>query len=721
MSETAAQTVTYTAPEAGVGESRWLRVEQLEPEDESITVAEAAGIIDSLYQIDPCEEGIGGGGEEADEEPPEEERFDDEMASMMRRSGLCDEPEYWTAVVDVLRSHQTPAYVLRSETATVETTTRMRVSRRQTLDVNGATIELDHPYAGNLSGIPAGVKWVVRGSTVNLDRSVNARLRLRYDSEWDRVSLRVPTGAAGGAGNSPYAVAGASGGPPGLVGPWETSGGHTVRPELPEAAVTVFWLDLAAGCDLHPPPQDDSLGADELRELCDPPGSSGGGGGISHDEPTDCWRSVHRYDRCNCSRKRTNEYSSEESAPCDGGASGSHVGARSEFGSYVHCEGEEDEINDPEYYEEHCCHPPPGPLPRCRRSYAVYSGGAAIESGGEYWKKIYGPDVVMVAVMPEDGRCGDLITTWNVSSEDCCDDVEDLRPREDNPEYIRAPGMVVMCVDGGKYPYSWTVSAGYQLDNESNHKREGGGCEKIFATEEACNDCTIRVSDGCSTTTLHLSRENPAEEMEMHPDQTTISPGAGVSLFVSNAQGEVQWTPGKLKMTTPQGLHHASFVSDEDFCGSTTVTAVDACGNIAHATVLSTRGRWVEQFDFDPCSAPWGGAAPAVNGYVDNYHGWRAQVIIEAGTTTFRHPGGSCEAAWDSTTPSAGNVCGYTGTELVTRPDGTTAMSVNCDDPRSNVCIGRMCWTVRDKVPGANYMWQAYSHWIYRLFKWECD
>ena len=64
-------------------ESRWLRLEQVQPESEMASMDEAAKLIDSVFNIDPCatgDMGTGGGAVPTDElgEPtdmPSEEEF----------------------------------------------------------------------------------------------------------------------------------------------------------------------------------------------------------------------------------------------------------------------------------------------------------------------------------------------------------------------------------------------------------------------------------------------------------------------------------------------------------------------------------------------------------------------------------------------------------------------------------------------------------------------
>lgn len=732
MSERQTIVLNYTPLESGNAESRWIRVEQETPEDESLSVAEAAALIDSIYEIEACDDGMGGGGEGDDgTDAPDEDKVDAALAAMLASAGMCDEAKFWTATVRVYRSHRQPGYVLRSETATVETTEPVRESRRQEVEVSGAVIELDMPYDGGLQGIPAGVKWEVRGSTVNLDRPVNGRLVLRYTTYYERVTLRVPTGgvdAEGGQGAGiETAIGGGSGG--------EVAGGEkTARPELPAAAVVAFWGDLAVSCDLTPPEQDDASGID-IGQICGKGGGSGGG-----DDPGECWKTIAHYRRCNCSYKKVDEWEEQVAAPCDGAISGAGVGYEERFDGFTNCEGEEDELKNPDYFRRRCCKNPPAAylLPLCKKSHAVYSGGHEIENGPEHWKNLYGSDVAMIAVMPDGGTCGEVVTEWNVPSRNCCEDADPLVPSEDNPNSVQVPGGVRLCVDGGyidpvtgRRDWAWRASAGYVFDNGMSWKNDGGRCELVQATEDACDNASIQVDDGCSRTHMALRRENPAEEMILAPNDATVAPGEQLLIHAYNARGKVHWDGGSFRLASPQGGHQALFDVPEGFCGSNEIMATDACGAVAAMTALSTFGHWEEIFGFDPCSPPWSGT-PRIRQRTGNAtaHGlkmlddaheqeWRAEFGQVVGAAWFdKDSGNHCAETVAAAIESS--PCGYSGRELYYDLNGDPIFVCNESSSASGVekCYG-LCRETYSWA-GTRAQWQAMSQFIERLWRWEC-
>lgn len=617
----------------------------------------------------------------------------------------------------------------------------MRASRREVVDVSGAVIELAMPYAGGLSGIPAGVRWEVRGSTINLDRPVNARLILRYETWWERVFLTVPT-VFEGKMEDPIRRAAAEYAPGDLYGVAAAgypSARKNERPELPEAGIVAFWGRLAASCELmRPNAQDESIHSGEIDLACNPQGS-----GSSDWQGEPCYRNVHHYVLCNCSLRRIDTHTSQEEIDCP---QTPWIPAgfwdRDEFDDYVKCDGEEDEVHEREYYEKHCCKGPPGLLPRCRRLFETFAGGAEIENGPDHWKNIYGADVAMVAVMPAEGRCGTKTVMWHVPNKNCCDEVPPLVPHPENPTSIHVASMTISSIRlrvlGGDFDHKkrWTVSGGYYFsDGDGNRTQiieDGGNEQVIYADPDlACDNGAVNVEDGCSRISMKFVRENPAEAMTLLPDHAVVGPGGYVTFQASGNQGHVQWAAQQLRLVSPQGGKIAMFEVPEHFCGVDRVIATDACLRIAQAVVVSTVGRWVEVFDFDPCAAPWGGAAPSDNEtYVDNYMGWRARLAsITSGSVAFypvEDHGGSCDEAWKRRPRGyydpPEDPCGYTGEELVVQANGEPYVIPgygNCFEPGSTrTCIGHFCWNNWDGRN--NNQWAAKVQWITQLWRWEC-
>lgn len=580
MSETASNIVTYTPLESGDNESRWIRLEQVRATLPGPPVGDVAELVDRLYDIEPCEDGMGGGGEEAGE-GPDAEQVEEELSILLERNGQCRQG-WWLAAINVYRTHRAPEYELRSETATVETVEPRRESYRQVVDVSGPLIALDMPYDGNLRGIPQGVNWTVRGGTVNLDRPVHARLILRYDTWYEYVTLRVPTK--------------------------KTDDGE----EYEAAAVVAFWGDLAAECELEPPEPEPAEDQEEKRRLCNRQKPDL--------QPNDCWKIVDHYQLCECSKKRVNEWEEEAGAPCDGFSAGAFVGHEEKFDGYVGgwvCGDKEydPELRTPEFYLRHCCKPmpfSPSRLPGCREYYAVYRGGHEIENGPEHWQNIYGSDVLMVAVLPESGICGEIITRWNIPQKNCCDGVPPMTPHPNNPEEIWPGRSYSIGVMGGKIfdaEFRWTASGGvYFPDNGATRITTTGGSVWITARENICPRPVVTVTDGCSELTLAFRGPEGDPPTLSHTD-LAIMPDMQFSLYASGGVPPYTWqASGGLTLLgwSADGSTAMFLTGKREWCVEN-VTVIDQCGQGAACTVRNANtGAWVQvpATDYDPCDPP---------------------------------------------------------------------------------------------------------------------
>lgn len=691
MAEQTGLVVRYTAPpSASLRESRWIRLEQLQPEDESLTVAEAAQAIDELFGIEPCEQGLGGGGEatEYDEdglpsERPEETRFDRVMRGVMGEE-LCGQAQYWHADVLVLRSHRAPGYTLRSESAELVRTSLVRKRVQESVDFGGGTsADLGWPYAGDLSGIPAGIEARVLGSTVNLSAPAD-HLTLSYSSEYEQVRLRVPV----------------------VEQPETNEQDRLQRPELPGAAVVAFWGGLAAACELSPPEQDESVSQDELEQFCRGADTGYGLGG-----PKNCWQTLEHYSLCNCSRRKTGTWSELVAATCpEGTPPGTHyLGSRGKLDGYVYCEGEEDEVNDPEYYEAKCCTPPPRPLPRCRKTYAVYHGGAAIEGGAASWRSIYGANVRLVPVSPKGGVCGELITEWQVDSKNCCEDIERLKPHPNNPTTISPGSAVWLQVEDGKpVPLKWTATGGLQFRNGQSVLQEGGRREQVFAPVDICPNSTITVDDTCYPLQLHLHAPD-APPLRIPPGDRVVAPGGTIMITATGGVSPYQWASDQLELLTNSG-HSAMFHAPANFCGSATITVSDVCTQTADCGVRSTKGWWklAPNYNQIRCELPFSGefTQTGYNSGVLQGDGYRIRVSVSHTSpcsATPRCPGDNVLVA-----------------ELSNQEYCQRHMGYQSQYWRSEYRGGGQCWSVPVSNPSGAGCIGTVHQFAYNLEEWVC-
>lgn len=612
MTRSLVHTLRYVSA-AGDGESHWIRLEQ-ERVDEAVTVEEAAEFLDRLYGIDSCESGVSGGGEPA-AEAPEEEQFD-EAASELMGEDVCAESEYWTAYVRVYRSHQSPGYVLRSATATVESVEPgIRESVREIIETPGNSHDLEWPFAGDLV-LPPGMRGEVRGSTLNLSRPATGPLVVRYTTVYDRVTLHVPVSAEASArGDEDQAL----------------------RAALDAAGLVAFQGEgaraIAAAIALEPPAQDETISAAELERLCTtryrgktPPGS--------------CWQTVRHYSRCSCSGAEASDYGWTErvSVSCpDKTTAGSHVGTIRKLDGYVFCPDEIDEqLRDPAFYRRTCCRPVPAgkQLPGCRKYYELWRGGEAIEGGPDKWRDMYGPDVRLIAVTPPDGICGQKITEWQVNRKNCCDDVIPLSPRPDNPTEME-PGRSynIGVLNGRPDDISWELRGGLEFLDGTTSRRGPGLYGAIVRTRESiCPNPTIRVDDGCNPITMTFDG-GTGEPLSLSASDMAILPGSTFSLRVTGGVPSYMWTVGEgailLNISADGSTAVFQAAGRDEWCVAD-ITVSDQCGQGATCTIRNaSTGVWANWPWDDGCASPISGLFPssvdAYNQFSDPVNGFRVR------------------------------------------------------------------------------------------------
>lgn len=233
--------IGFAAGAASAGR-RWLRIEQVRADSQAATLADAARLIDALFDTDPCDQGTEGTGGASAKEPPSEDDFSEAVEKTIDLKQLCDDCEYWETAVDVFRSHQSPDFRLVSETAEIGNQREMvSEAKTETFQLSGASsVDLSWPYHSGLRVSGATVAGV-SGSTVVFGAPVYGSVQVIYQSLWQRVTVRVPAVPAD----------------------------NGVRQAEP-AAVVCFWADLAAACDLVQPENEDEVNDPEYykRRCC---------------------------------------------------------------------------------------------------------------------------------------------------------------------------------------------------------------------------------------------------------------------------------------------------------------------------------------------------------------------------------------------------------------------------------------------------------------------
>ena len=490
--------ITYSDKSLGA-ESFWAYMIQKEDKKEdpsAVTFAEAANIIDSMYNIKPCgteeEQNSASGSTDAGGMEADWPTYEDYTTQLQNTflevynpcEGLYGDNSY-DATLLVYISDVTKPYKLNLGNGEVTSTVRHTSDVSIVLPINGDTVQVDLPIHSNLES-----DYTIHShnsKTVLFRDNIIGAVHLSYKTTYDEVTLNVK------------AVDGEMGGCQCLLFYQSTvTEVNIVPPEVDEEAKALL--------DCHTPVDLSSSG------------SSGDGTTPEADVDFDCFIRVINEARCNCAPYDTAATSEEVyQVPCDTPwASGNVSGAYDTYFEAVVIKGyssvycinfEPWEGSTDEYYIEKCCVPPPDDisLPICKESKAIDYGGQDIIGGRAKYTplELSNTSVSFVPVSPKDGICGEITYVQNVKSKNCCDDpfYEDMVVDEDESVEVLADySSGVIFWTGGTGTVDIILSgSGFYLDDMFTQTSGTvyGNFVRIF-TEDACGACVVRLDDGCT-------------------------------------------------------------------------------------------------------------------------------------------------------------------------------------------------------------------------------
>ncbi len=706
------QSLSISLSTAGSVTGHWVRLEQESMDPDGVTKAQAAELVDSLFEVVPCTDPSAyQGGLNLDIVPSTNETIDKARAVESRASevlqlplcgqsgdqfGINLESGDYTTNVMIFLSHVCRDFELKADNGVTSAkrqdgvlsgATRIVEDIDVTVQVNGFTTTLDMPI-GNPCRIGDRYNYIfktdvavdrIEGSTVYFSEYVTV-FRVQYTTVYYSAPVRVL----------------------GLGG------------KCMDCNVFCFFSGIVAELELQPPAEDGV-----------PPCLTINFGGTGHDDPDDdgggalppwdgesprCYQTTTIKERCICNNKNHGQYDikTEVNCPDDETAGAGGVGDHLTRLAYVDC-GIVDEYGTFEFYEKACCHAGEPPV-RCKEQYSVWLGGAGDSSALDKYKNADGsvkPRTSLIPVSPKNGICGVLVVSQKVTGS-CCDEAEPLELVSMSSDTISPGHSVYIRVQGDLGPLAWSVNGGYRLATE----RTGtpGGNSVFMSPDGACGDCTVIIKGQCDSLSVTIPLADEHANVHILQENIIASPEAYISVSAAGGMLPYEWSSGNLTLIDSGG-NWATFLAPADFCGMSEIMVSDSCNNSDEVPVKSTVGHWEQVFDYNPCDPPGSGydLESAQLGFAVSSDGeYRAYILnITAGS-------------WSSEGCDRGEMSCPVGHNKIAASIWPEAYCASYgDDPGQYTTFNAGCCViVRDS--GAEDLFLPFSQVAVELYHWEC-
>lgn len=713
----------------GGKETDWIHLFQEELPTDEIDHQEAAEIIDAAFDITPCFEGETEPSAITQEEADREERILEggrvqeiweNIADIMKRvagATFCEKNADggWDLIIKIAVSDATKPYTLLVDGGTIGATQVVHETISGTRIVeNSSQFTFDFPVIGS-ADFNCPIPFIIDGSTVYFQEAVTTAFRFSYQTQYDRVTITTKPEYAE---DKIPSVQGS------VLNLRNYDNGQIGQLIEKPCTVTGLYSGKSRQITLEVPEIDESIEDPDSICLTEAGVTATGGSRV-------CYKEITHITDCQCSgrvypgnRVRTEKIvvpCPEEIKDCPAINPGcASVVSRVKRQYYVGCPDNDNagEIDDPEFYEEKCCEPPPFGLPPCKTITTAYVGGKSIEEGEQHWVDHYSyADVTFHPVTPRNGVCGKTIVKQVISPKNCCVDVVPMSPHPENPTEIAPSSAVKLRILDGNLTQAdeWVWTAGGGLYFSNGLASIIGGTEQwVYSPAEFCDGSEVRVDDGCSNLSMSLTNTE-ALPLVIPPSDRLVAPEAFIWIGVTGGVGPYTWSSGgDLTLTTPQGLASGLFEASADFCGTETVTVSDSCGDTTSCGVRSTAGWWELIGDINDtyCSLPFEGVLTEGGVYIGN--GFKMAISMSSGAGGCLDNGGIC-------------------------PAGTTLVDVVGLEPKSpeRLCLedtgihnefyfttwdGSCCWqdiNIPD-TPGFPYEIADWAQSGSHLYKWVC-
>lgn len=452
----------------------WLRLELVEAEGEKISSGEAAELVDTLYEVEPCVE-VTGNVEEPEQPTPAQ--LKDAAQAVLYDAAMCDQMlsgEY-SRSVKVIRGDASIPYRLRLSLGTTGIPTTVKERMEEALNIDNASyIVLPYPLDTDPDFFRCAASWLGSvsteegritpptinrvGNTLFWGFAVSGTLMVHWNTEYDVVRVTIP----------------------GITAEGRTFG------ESQTSSLMAFYNRTVTTILVDPPERAEDEDLSWLSFICGWTDVDGGGSSVEDEEEED------DDDTPGMITQQEGCYARDGRFPLQS------------FSEEICCEwirrGDCQEYRIPKPFAH---------LSQSRRDEiveAVSDGGAF----GGFWSGGFQYDIRDVEFRvrnpaPDDpSNCGWNIYQVRANRRACCDGVPPLiYDTENSVEVINDFSWGIVYTSEGRPPYTWTVRGrGFYTDQAL---RERGKVTDnpylIIYTADSCGVCLVSVTDGCSFAT----------------------------------------------------------------------------------------------------------------------------------------------------------------------------------------------------------------------------
>lgn len=550
----------------GLTEKFWARIEVQPPESDFVSLSDAATVIDSIYDVDPCSDdsALVGGGEAT---TIESEYVSPLLVTAFSKISYdpCkySEGDYsYEATLYIYRSHFDIPYKLVINDGTILSTEIVEKTIKTLVLPEDREIEVDYPILGNIECDQEIESFV--GAQALLKNYYTKNLAFSYTTKYDKVTIKV-NGAE----------------------------------EAQDAECLIFYKELSYRATVSKPEED----TDAVNTIgCNPTSVNG----VETEDPHDeriyddgiCYQRYIYSQICQCSGNVKNSWDTVVEVACPTSPATPHSDTEQgalnfwweakHINTYTPCPEEEDwEGHESEFYIDNCCVFPTVGLPTCQERTTAWLGGTGIVKGADFYHDNAFQDetIVLVPVSPEDGICGTIKYVQDVASKSCCDSplaTPIVYDEAGSADIIGDNSSGMVQYDGGLLPATAKLNGSGFFTDPYFTKKEievtGGGRQIRIYTKDACGSCSITINDGCSsdsgvvkstegkwvTVALHDLATNPSCCGKMQGERVG---GSGTYNFLEATSGDSKFR---------QTQQNSAYGGTSDICVSAPVPPVNS-------------------------------------------------------------------------------------------------------------------------------------------------